>query len=68
VAPPSDPDGRAGASSENGLDYRRQAELCRTMADRAATDAERAAWLNLAYHWDAIASLRDRLGPPAKSP
>jgi hypothetical protein len=68
VAPPSEGDGRAGAPSRTALDYRRQAELCRTMAERAATEDERAAWLNLAYHWDAIASLRDLLGPPANSP
>ena len=43
-------------------EYRAKAEHCRRMADQVISPVEKEMWLQLAWDWSALASVRERYG------
>ena len=43
-------------------EYRAKAEYCRQMADRVLSPLDKETWLQLAWDWSTLASVRERYG------
>ena len=43
-------------------EYRAKAEHCRQMADQVISPVEKEMWLQLAWDWSTLASVRERYG------
>jgi hypothetical protein len=43
-------------------EYRAKAEYCRQMADQSLSPLDKETWLQLAWDWSTLASVRERYG------
>lgn len=46
-------------------EYRANAEICRRMADKAQSEGEKSAWLDMAQSWSFLTKLEDVVPPEA---
>ena len=49
-------------------EYRAKAEHCRHMADQVLSPLDKEMWLQLAWDWSMLASVRERYGTQCRTP
>ena len=49
-------------------EYRAKAEHCRQMADQVISPLDKEIWLQLAWNWSTLASVRERYGTQCRAP